>query len=85
MIVLKVLLFQVLVVSLIDLNDLKTYTGSKYVIAVVNGTVHYMLLKLADVNVNDEVIIPVLVLWQPQMLLNTVVLYLISLIMNMTH
>ena len=40
-------------------DDLKTYTGSKYVIAVVNGTsALHVALKLADVNVNDEVIIP---------------------------
>ena len=41
--------------------DLAAYTGSKYVVAVVNGTAAlHIALKLAGVKPNDEVLIPAL-------------------------
>ena len=41
--------------------DLATFTGSKYAVAVVNGTAAlHIALKLAGVNVGDEVLIPAL-------------------------
>ena len=42
-------------------TDLAAYTGAKFAIAVVNGTsALHVALKLADVEVNDEVLIPAL-------------------------
>lgn len=42
-------------------TDLASYTGSKFVVAVVNGTsALHIALKLADVGVNDEVLVPAL-------------------------
>ena len=41
--------------------DLATFTGAKYAVAVVNGTAAlHIALKLAGVNVSDEVLIPAL-------------------------
>lgn len=42
-------------------TDLASYTGSKFVVAVVNGTsALHVALKLADVGLNDEVLLPAL-------------------------
>jgi aminotransferase in exopolysaccharide biosynthesis len=42
-------------------TDLASYTGSKFVVAVVNGTsALHIALKLADVGINDEVLVPAL-------------------------
>jgi predicted outer membrane repeat protein len=42
-------------------TDLASYTGSKFVVAVVNGTsALHVALKLAGVGVNDEVLVPAL-------------------------
>lgn len=42
-------------------TDLASYTGSKFVVAVVNGTsALHIALKLADVVANDEVLVPAL-------------------------
>lgn len=42
-------------------EDLLTYTGSKYVVAVVNGTAAlHVALLLAGVKANDEVLVPAL-------------------------
>jgi len=42
-------------------TDLVTFTGAKYAVAVVNGTAAlHIALKLAGVNVGDEVLIPAL-------------------------
>ena len=42
-------------------EDLATYTGSKHVVAVVNGTAAlHIALLLAGVKANDEVLVPAL-------------------------
>jgi perosamine synthetase len=42
-------------------SDLASFTGSKFVVAVVNGTsALHVALKLADVGINDEVLVPAL-------------------------
>jgi perosamine synthetase len=42
-------------------TDLASYTGSKFVVAVVNGTsALHIALELADVGINDEVLVPAL-------------------------